>query len=42
MGYLDCYITAARTCCKKGGYHGKQACFIDVERIASLQNISSK
>ena len=33
--YLDSYITTIRVYCKKGGFHGRQACKLDVEQVVS-------
>ena len=34
--YLDCYITAMRVCCEKGGYCGRQACIVDIGKAVLL------
>jgi len=36
MEYSDCYITAAKACCKKGGCHGRQTCIVDIGKAVSL------
>ena len=41
MEYPDYCITTMRACCKKGDYHGRQACRLDVEKAVLPESVTT-